>query len=273
MLVINTYPTRIEERDMIRHEHELDFFVKRNEVAPLAERVSRKIVELSGQKSTSQQVIEQLRPFADPARPTRFNELPMIFKLSGCSPLDYLEQVSVDVDGNPYPVSWADEHSEKIATYFDSLNEEKRTKLYDLLLEIAGEAAIEMKNSDMAVIHRARQMVKTDSGITYGLNAKLRELNLKEKWGPRIATNSYSSTIPVSMIPFVSKNIGVPLHWLMAFPDDLPILAKNGISEAMTDLYILCPNEKRQMIDMILDKVQTITITKDNVLQAISTPD
>lgn len=176
-----------------------------------------------------------------------YESLPELLTISGLSYLDFLKHLSKDPDGNPFDIKWSSETEAKMCSYCDLLSPDHKEKVLAMIRRILPPA---FENSDfesMTPMNRLAQASFLRSYCIGETKKQSKELGVIDIYMQRFLPYSYS-LMELSLISYMAFHFDVSPHWLLGLDESQTVLAANGNTEKIMDLFCFLPDERKQMI-------------------------
>lgn len=176
-----------------------------------------------------------------------YENLPELLKSTGLGYLDVLKYLSKDPDGNPVDIKWASETEATMCSYCDLLSPDRQEKVLAMIRRILAPV---FENSDfesMTPINRLTQASFLRSYSKVETKKQAKELGVTDIYMKRCLPYSYN-LVELNLISYMAFNFDVSPHWLLGLDESHTVLAANGKTEKIMDLFCFLPHERKQMI-------------------------
>lgn len=182
-----------------------------------------------------------------------YENLSELLSITGLSYLDLLKCVSKDTEGGYVEPQWSSEVETAMCSCCDILSRQQRKAVLALIQRILPDV---FENSEFESMTPILRLSKANSIRTYcsaEMRRQTKELGVYDIYRRRYTPFSFNA-VELNMISFMSKSFDVSPHWLLGLDESQTVLAMNGDTERIMDLFCFLPEERKQMI---LQAVQT----------------
>jgi len=182
-----------------------------------------------------------------------YEHLPELLDIAGLGYLDILKCISKDPENRYVEPQWSSEVETAMCSCCEILSHSQRMQVLALINRILPEV---FKSSEYESMTPLLRLTKASSVRTY-CNAEMKrqtkELGVNDIYNRRYTPFSFNA-IELNMIPYMSMSFDVSPHWLLGLDESRTVLAKDGETETIMDLFCFLPEERKQMV---LQAVQT----------------
>lgn len=182
-----------------------------------------------------------------------YENLPELLDITGLNYLDLLKYVSKNPDGVVIKPRWASEVEAAMCSYCDMLSPDRREKVLALIRRILAPV---FENSDFESMTPTLRLFKANAIRSYCIaetKRQTKELGVYDIYRRRLVPYSFNA-VELNMVSFMSISFDVSPHWLLGLDESQTVLAANGETETIMDLFCFLPEGRKQMI---LQAVQT----------------
>jgi hypothetical protein len=182
-----------------------------------------------------------------------YENLPELLEITGLSYLDILKCVSKKPSGDAVKPQWASEAEAAMCSYCDMLSPDRREKVLALIRRILAPV---FENSDFESMTPTLRLFKANAIRSYCIaetKRQTKELGVYDIYRRRFVPYSFNA-VELNMVSYLSISFDVSPHWLLGLDETHTVLATNGETETIMDLFCFLPEGRKQMI---LQAVQT----------------
>ena len=193
------------------------------------------------------------KPRAGGAKRLCYEHLPELLDIAGLDYLDILKCTSKDPENHYVEPQWASEVETAMCSCCDILSHSQRMQVLALINRILADV---FKSSEYKSMTPLLRLSKANSIRTYcsaEMRRQTKELGVFDIYLRRHGQFSFNA-LELSMIPYMSMSFDVSPHWLLGLDESRTVLARDGETETIMDLFCFLPEERKQMI---LQAVQT----------------
>ena len=187
------------------------------------------------------------KPSAKGPKRLCYEHLPELLDITGLSYLDLLKSVSKDPQGVYIEPKWSREVETAMCSCCDILSSWQRKKVLALIQRILPDVFESSEYESMTPILR---LAKANSFRVY-CNAEMKrqtdELGVYDIYRRRFTPFSFNA-VELNKISYMSINFDVSPHWLLGLDESYTVLALNGETESIMDLFCFLPEDRKQMI-------------------------
>ena len=193
------------------------------------------------------------KPSPNGPRRLCYENIPELLEVTGLSYLDLLKCVSKNPEDVPIEPRWASETEAVMCSFCDTLSSDRRKKVQALIRRILAPA---FQNNEFESMTPTLRLFKANAIRTYCIaetKRQTKELGVYEIYRRRFVPYSFNA-VELNMVSYLSANFDVSPHWLLGLDEMHTVLATNGETETIMDLFCFLPEERKIMI---LQAVQT----------------
>ena len=187
------------------------------------------------------------KPRAKGPRRLFYEDIPTIMNLTGITYLDILKILSVDPDGNRIEPKWALDSEAKMCAYCDLMQPQQRAEVLSLIKRVLAPVFDNPTLNEESSIMR---LYKANTLRTYcvkEMGRQVVDLGVKDIYHRRYLPYSFNA-LELNLISFMSISFDVSPHWLLGLNESHTVLAANGDTETIMDLFCFLPNERKDII-------------------------
>ena len=183
---------------------------------------------------------------SDPRR-LCYEDLDEIISITDISYLELLQALSRDPKNNCIPVTWPSETEASMCSCCDIMTSTQRKNILALVRRVLSprfEADDDRKDSPISRLYRENSI------RIYSLHAMKKQVTnyeINDIYRRRLLAYNYNA-VELSKIIYVCNSFDVSPHWLLALGDSQTILASNGETEMIMELFCFLPDERKEII-------------------------
>ena len=143
-------------------------------------------------------------------------------------------------------MSWPTDDEDRFCSFCDSLSADNRKTVLELIKAVSNPKIVNLDRSDLSPIEIVYRTTMCRVQNNVGAKQELQKIGILDL-NAGYVRKDYAA-MRLSILPYVSKQLDISLHWILNLDDQHIVLAKSGETETIMDYFCLLPPSRKTSI-------------------------